>query len=321
LFNDKQGDVMQDHRRAIVMAILFAHLIGCGANPRLGESPSFTKGLAAIDRKDFATASFHFAELAKEGNPESMNNLGVSLLMVDRKEEAIYWFKKASRYGEPNAKSTLKAMSEDVPPSDLVGQHPTQLQREVAEKIIVTTLIGIAVGVAAYHVSQGVPTRSYPYASNKNGINQNVGITPASVVNEQSYLHKTPRINYSGFSDNKFGINSLTTQTRDSFLRPTVYEQEYFHGQSGSSYSNIGRTIFGSDGTSYTRIGNTTFGPGGSSSTRTGNSTFNSDGSSSTQIGNFLFNSDGSSINRIGNTTFGSDGTTCNKIGNFTFCD
>jgi len=143
--------------KSIVLALVISILVGCGSNNiRSGANfPSFIEGLVAIERKDFAAASYHFAELAKEGDPGSMNNLGVSLLMVNRKDEALYWFKKASRYGDPNAKLTLKAMDETVPPSDLVGQHPTQLQRETANKIIVATFLGIAVGVTTYYASQG----------------------------------------------------------------------------------------------------------------------------------------------------------------------
>lgn len=139
---------------ALVTLVILLLQVGCGSNHiRNGISPSFIKGLDAIERKDFAEASYQFAELAKEGNPSAMNNLGVSLLMVDRKDEALYWFKKASRYGDPNAKLTLKAMGENIPPSDLVGQHPTHLQQEAANKIILATLLGITVGVSAYYVS------------------------------------------------------------------------------------------------------------------------------------------------------------------------
>ena len=55
--------------------------------------------------------------------------------------------------------------------------------------------------------------------------------------------------------------------------------QDYIHGQSGTSYQNIGNTSFGSDGSTYQSIGNTTFGSDGNSSQRIGNTNFNSDGS------------------------------------------
>lgn len=82
------------------------------------------------------------------------------------------------------------------------------------------------------------------------------------------------------------------------FISGIVQAEEYLHGQSGTSYRNIGGTTYGSDGTSYRGIGNTIYGSDGSSSRRIGNSTYNSDGSSSRQIGNTLYNSDGSTVRR-----------------------
>ena len=100
-----------------------------------------------------------------------------------------------------------------------------------------------------------------------------------------------------------------------------AYSQDYLHGQSGTSYNNIGGTTFGSDGSSSRQIGGTTFNSDGSSSRQIGGTTFTSDGSSSRQIGNTLFNSDGSTVRKIGDSTFGSDGTSCRKIGSRTFCN
>jgi len=97
--------------------------------------------------------------------------------------------------------------------------------------------------------------------------------------------------------------------------------QDYLHGQSGTTYQNIGNTTYGSNGSTSQQIGNTTYGSNGSTSQRIGNTTYNSDGSTSQQIGNTLYNSDGSTVQRIGNTTYGSDGTTCQKIGSQTYCN
>lgn len=164
----------------ISFVISFLHA-GCAVTSiRSGISPSFTKGLAAIDQKNFAEATYHFAELAKEGDPGSMNNLGVSLLMVNRNDEALYWLKKASRYGDVNAKLTLKAMGETVPPSDLVGQHPTQLQQKIANEIIVTTLLGITAGITTYYATQSIPYR-YNYPLNKVPLYQTNSFSPESI--------------------------------------------------------------------------------------------------------------------------------------------
>jgi hypothetical protein len=81
-----------------------------------------------------------------------MNNLGVALMMVDRKEEAIFWFRKATQYGDRNAPKALTEMGEDIPQADLVGQHPTVLKEQqrapLVEDIIVGALIGVALGVS-----------------------------------------------------------------------------------------------------------------------------------------------------------------------------
>jgi len=317
---------MRSRINIVAKSIIIVYAItGCNTNPQLTDKgpPSFSKGLIAMERKDFSEASFHFAELAKEGNPASMNNLGVSLLMANRNEEAIYWFKKASRYGEPNAKMTLKAMGEDVPFSDLVGQHPTQLQRKVAEDIILITLSGIAVGVTAYYLSQGLsisPPRSTYYSKKTNRYADSIPIEKNDFADPsynnvfRQYLVRGQGHTHSKFQSNYMNISNLKLDSQGENY-PSI------HGTAGSSYTNIGNFIFGSNGESYYRIGNTTLGSNGYSSTMIGNTTFNSNGSSSNQIGNFLFNSDGSYIHRIGNQTFGSDGIVCNRISISTFCN
>jgi len=179
-------------KSVVLITLIISFLHGCGSNHiRSGIPPSFIDGLAAIDRKDFAAASYHFAELAKEGDPGSMNNLGVSLLMVDRKDEAIYWFKKASRYGDSNAKLTLRALGEAIPPSDLIGQHPTQLQQEAANKFIVATLLGVAAGVTTYYASQGAALNRYNYPLN-NGFRSQ--INPSGITTDSSYVGGNSRM-------------------------------------------------------------------------------------------------------------------------------
>lgn len=139
--------------RIVAAILLVAYLAGCatGAPKYTSTRPAFSDGLAAINRKDFSLASYHFSELAKEGDPAAMNNLGVSLLMVSRKDEALYWFNKASRFGDSNARETLAKMGERVPPLDMVGKHPTQLQKEATEKFVAAAALGILVGVSVYY--------------------------------------------------------------------------------------------------------------------------------------------------------------------------
>lgn len=62
-------------------------------------------------------------------------------------------------------------MGKDIPPSDLVGQHPIQLQKEEAERIIINTLLVIVIGVTVYYASQGVTIHSsYSRSSISNSI-------------------------------------------------------------------------------------------------------------------------------------------------------
>jgi len=100
-----------------------------------------------------------------------------------------------------------------------------------------------------------------------------------------------------------------------------AHAEDYLHGQSGTTYQNIGNSTYGSNGSTSQKIGNTTYGSYGSTSQRIGNTNYLSDGSTSQQIGNTLYNSNGTTVQRIGNTTYGSDGTTCQKIGNSTYCN
>ena len=81
-------------------------------------------------------------------------------------------------------------MAEAIPPSDLIGQHPTQLQQEAANKFIVATLLGVAAGVTTYYASQST-LNHYNYPLN-NGFRSQInssGITPDS-----SYVSGTPRV-------------------------------------------------------------------------------------------------------------------------------
>lgn len=143
-------------RRHCVSLVLTAYLAGCvtGAPKYTTAAPDFQQGLAAIDRNDFPLAAFHFSELAKTGDPAAMNNLGVSLLVVDRRAEAVFWFNKAARYGEENARATLQKMGESVPAPDLVGRHPAQLQREERDRVVSAVALGLLLGVSGYYAAK-----------------------------------------------------------------------------------------------------------------------------------------------------------------------
>lgn len=221
---------MKVYKNILLITLIILILQGCGSNQiRSGIPPSFIEGLAAIDRKDFAAASYHFAELAKEGDPGSMNNLGVSLLMVDRKDEAIYWFKKASRYGDSNAKLTLKAMGEAIPPSDLVNRHPTQLQQEATNQFIVTTLLGFAAGVTAYYANHNIVNSHNYYLNNKFRSQSNtsnfMSKRDVTIVPDGSWSSEIPK---------KWVIEGNKDDLR---VRPQ-YDYDYTHSYKGSIDSN-----------------------------------------------------------------------------------
>lgn len=206
--------------KVINVLFIFLFVTGCASIQLRDDQASFMEGLDAIERGDFPTASGIFSKLAKNGEPGAMNNLGVSLLMVDRKHEALYWFKKASRYGDANAKATLNKMGESVPPSDLIGRHPTQLQQQTAKQFIITTVLGVAIGVTAYYAGK-VATNHYDSHSLNNGslsrIGQNEPIrTPfgsrSSLLNNQDSKKFRPgnNLGLGSKNDNEYPYESFS---------------------------------------------------------------------------------------------------------------
>ncbi len=160
-------------------ACILAAVVLSGCIPqqagRVTSSPAaFDDGLRALEKKDFALASYHFAELAKEGNPASMNNLAVALIMAGRQDDAIYWLNKAARFGDLNAPQTLERLGEPVPPADLIGRHPTQFQQEQAAKFFTAVAIGVLVGASIHYAAKG-------YAQTPSYTNYNLGETSSQI--------------------------------------------------------------------------------------------------------------------------------------------
>ncbi len=157
------------YKVVILFLVVVMTLSGCSATSMrsMSDPPSFNKGLDALKAKNFDQASFYFSELARKGDPAAMNNLGIALMMVNRKEEAIYWFKKATIYGDRNAIKSLNELGEKVPFADLVGKHPSvvavQENSRLMQDIFITTLVGVALGVSL-HYSQ----KSGSYVTNYN---------------------------------------------------------------------------------------------------------------------------------------------------------
>mgnify|MGYP001051146953 CR=1 FL=1 len=142
-------------KHILVNILIFSFILsGCTASMRraMAEPPSFDLGMKYLNDKNFEKASYFFAELAKEGNPASMNNLGIALLMVNRKEEAIYWFQQATKYGDKTAPQNLTSLGESIPSADLVGTHQSQInevnKNEFINNLIYASIIGVALGVS-----------------------------------------------------------------------------------------------------------------------------------------------------------------------------
>lgn len=190
----------------IINLLLFSVFIaGCASNQLKADQTLFIKGQAAIERGDFATASGIFSELAKSGYPAAMNNLGVSLLMVNREDEAIYWFNMASRYGDDNARETLSKMGAPAPSPDLIGQHPTQIQQEKAKQFFVTTLTGLAIGVTAYYIAENVGRHHYMNSQAVPNQSQSNINRPTYQTNNNSFgLGSDDQYEYRSFSGNEY---------------------------------------------------------------------------------------------------------------------
>lgn len=158
------------------------YLSGCSlmSSRVTSAPPSFNSGMAALHRGDFPIASYHFAELAKDGDPSSMNNLGVALMMVGRRDDAVYWFSSAARYGDVNAPTTLRKLGEPVPPADLVGKHPSQVSAKrasnLASDIFAIVAIGALIGITGYYVGKG----GYGSANNQATLYRDLLIDDAS---------------------------------------------------------------------------------------------------------------------------------------------
>ncbi len=284
------NDCMSLLKRKVLSTILVGALIvGCAPAPlrNTGVTPSFSEGLSAIEKKDFANASYHFSELAKEGDPGAMNNLGVALLMADRKDDAIYWFSKAAHYGNPEARETLAKMHEQVPPADMIGRHPSQVHQEEVGLFVVSILAAALIGVSLRYAGNTYSPKSQ-YSTP-----QNLGNTEN--VHRAGATNSTPPMPMA----NNFNAQSPATNINQS----PVTNINYSNGVTGQRIGNM--TIYSNGVYSQTNGSLTTFNNGQSAIQSVG-STFYSNGVSSQQSG--------------GATLF-SNGQVCQLIGNILSCN
>ncbi len=246
---------------------------------------SYQQGLDAITSKDFKSASRIFSGLSKDGDAGAMNNLGVALMMVDRKDEAIYWFGKATQYGDANAPITLRNMGETVPAADLVGKHPSQVQQEQKEQeeiglFVASILVGALIGVSLHNAGR---------------------------VYKPSVQNRPPKIPNNAISGQRPGTQNHLPQM--------PMENNFFNAQNqitNISYSN---------GISGQRIGNMTFYSNGLSSQTNGSLTTFSNGQSAIQSGGSTFYSNGVSSQQSGSSTLFSNGQVCQLIGSILSCN
>jgi TPR repeat protein len=107
-------------RLLVIVALVFAHT---------GLAGDFEDGMAALERKDFATAFSKFRSAAQQGNAAAQTNLGV---MYDRGEgvaqdytAAVHWYRLAAKQGIAIAQYNLGLNYEN-------GRGVTQDYKEAA---------------------------------------------------------------------------------------------------------------------------------------------------------------------------------------------
>ncbi|WP_376696203.1 hypothetical protein [Wenzhouxiangella sp. EGI_FJ10305] len=136
-----------------LLAICVTLLAGCGKS-------SLIKGNEAFRSGDYASAESHWRELAKAGGADAQHNLGVLELhrddaaaaarwwqqavaqefvpamlalarlelMSGRRDAAVSHYRRAARWGNDRAASTLEALGEPAPPADLRMAYVKRLE-------------------------------------------------------------------------------------------------------------------------------------------------------------------------------------------------
>jgi len=79
-----------------------------------GSLADFEAGVAAHNRKDYATAAREFRSAAEQGVAEAQFNLGIMYShgegVAQDKKQATAWYRKAAAQGDPNAQALLKKL-------------------------------------------------------------------------------------------------------------------------------------------------------------------------------------------------------------------
>lgn len=145
----------------------------------------------------------------------------------------------------------------------------------------------------------------------------------ATLTNYGTYQYMGPSLTT---APRTTAIYDYTYQTPTSYLykvpTPTPTKSIMIYGGSGgTTYRQIGSTVYGSDGTTLRRIGSTYYDNEGTSYREIGSTTYGSDGTTQRQIGKTIYTDSGTTYRQIGSTVYGSDGTSCRKIGSTTYCN
>ncbi|MFZ5522526.1 MAG: tetratricopeptide repeat protein [Pseudomonadota bacterium] len=137
-------------RKAILMLLLAVVSIGAFAG-------DFDDGVAAYERKDYATALKIFRSFAAKNNPQAQYNLGIMYQegqgVPQDYEEAIKWYRMATEQGEANAQSML-GVSHDKGQSVAQDYEDAIVwYRTVAEQGNASAQLNLG---AMYHLGHGV---------------------------------------------------------------------------------------------------------------------------------------------------------------------
>ena len=89
------------------LVLTFAILVGLAAPAWAG----FAEGVAAFERRDYATALREFRPLAEQGHADAQFNLGLMYYkgqgVPQDHAEAMKWYRKAAEQGDADAQRNL----------------------------------------------------------------------------------------------------------------------------------------------------------------------------------------------------------------------
>lgn len=231
-----------------------------------GVPPSFNEGMEAIQAKDFVKASYHFSRLSGDGDPGAMNNLAVALLMVDRRDDAVYWFKQAARSGSPDGAENLRKMGIPVPPADRVKPVQQESSSDAMQTFVAAVAVGALLGLSAYYGGKAS--------------------APAYNFQQQASQFRSPV------------QPSVIPLSRTTPTSPQLIQLQ--SGGQAITGQRLGNITYYSNGVTQITSGNFSSFSNGQTATQSGSLTTYSNGATSNTIGNQTIFSNGQVCNRLG---------------------